>query len=140
MEGFTLAVEFRHRSWFSDRARAATLAMEHDRGMVNVVVDEPNTTANSIPAVWEITTPRLALVRLHGRNHETWNIKGAASASSRFNYDYTDQELAELADQILAIAKSVERVHVVFNNNWEDQGQRNAKTLMQILGDDAVQP
>ncbi len=28
----------------------------------------------------------------------------------------------------------------VENNNWEDQGQRNAKTLMQILGGDAVPP
>ncbi|HIH2751414.1 TPA: DUF72 domain-containing protein [Burkholderia lata] len=140
MEGFTLAVEFRHRSWFSEKARAATLSMERDRGLVNVVVDEPNTTANSIPAVWETTNPRLALIRLHGRNHETWNVKGAASASARFNYDYGDQELAELAAQILVIAKTVESLHVVFNNNWEDQGQRNAKTLMQILGGNAIQP
>ncbi|MFP3584675.1 hypothetical protein SCB29_13710 [Paraburkholderia sp. SIMBA_055] len=28
----------------------------------------------------------------------------------------------------------------VENNNWEDQGQRNAKALMQILGGDAVLP
>lgn len=28
----------------------------------------------------------------------------------------------------------------VENNNWEDQGQRNAKTLMQILGGIAIQP
>ncbi|MBC8726172.1 hypothetical protein F6X37_32965 [Paraburkholderia sp. 31.1] len=28
----------------------------------------------------------------------------------------------------------------VENNHWEDQGQRNAKTLMQILGGDAIQP
>ena len=29
-----------------------------------------------------------ALVRLHGRNRDTWNIKGASAASDRFNYDY----------------------------------------------------
>ncbi|MGF6416410.1 hypothetical protein OKW37_008169 [Paraburkholderia sp. MM5482-R2] len=28
----------------------------------------------------------------------------------------------------------------VENKNYEDQGQRNAKTLMQILGGDAIQP
>lgn len=140
MDGYTLAAEFRHKSWFSDKARETTLSMEREFGLVNVVVDEPNTTANSIPAIWEVTNPQLALVRLHGRNHETWNIQGAASASSRFNYDYNEQELGELAGSILKIAKSVERTHVVFNNNFEDQGQRNARTLMGILGAAAVLP
>ncbi|MEX3640207.1 DUF72 domain-containing protein [Paraburkholderia sp. BR14320] len=140
MEGFTLAAEFRHKSWFSGKAREATLAMECDRSFVNVVVDEPNTTANSIPSVREVTNPSLALIRLHGRNHETWNIKDAPAASSRFNYDYNDEELGSLAEQIIEIAKLVERTHVVFNNNWEDQGQRNAKTLMQMLGGNAIQP
>jgi uncharacterized protein YecE (DUF72 family) len=140
MEGYVLAAEFRHKSWFSEKAREATLALERERGFVNVVVDEPNTTANSIPAVWEVTNPRLALIRLHGRNHETWNIQGATSASSRFNYDYDEAELGGLAAQIGQIAKSVERTHVVFNNNFEDQGQRNARTLMQILGQAAIQP
>lgn len=140
MDGYTLAAEFRHKSWFSENAREATLGMERERRLVNVIVDEPNTTANSIPAIWQVTNPRLALIRLHGRNHETWNIQGAASASSRFNYDYTEQELGELAVSILQIAKAVERTHVVFNNNFEDQGQRNARTLMGILGSAATSP
>jgi uncharacterized protein YecE (DUF72 family) len=139
MEGFTLAAEFRHKSWFSEKASESTLAMERERGFVNVVVDEPNTTTNSIPAMWEVTNPSLALVRLHGRNHETWNIKGAASSSSRFNYDYNDQELGELAGRIGDIAKHVARTHVVFNNNYEDQGQRNARSLMLLLGSHAIQ-
>jgi uncharacterized protein YecE (DUF72 family) len=138
MEGFTLAAEFRHRPCFSEKARESTLAMELKRGIVNVVVDELNTSANSIPAIWEVTNPKLALVRLHGRNHETWNVKDATSASSRFNYDYNEEELAVLAAQIFAIAKSAERTHVIFNNNFEDQGQRNARTLIQVLGQSAV--
>lgn len=28
----------------------------------------------------------------------------------------------------------------VENNNWQDQGHRNAKTLMQILGGSAIEP
>lgn len=32
----------------------------------------------------------LALVRLHGRNHGTWNIKGAKSAAARMmNFNVT---------------------------------------------------
>jgi uncharacterized protein YecE (DUF72 family) len=65
----------------------ATLALERERNLVNVVVDEPQGSSNSIPSVWEVTNSKLALIRLHGRNHETWNIQGAKAASDRFNYD-----------------------------------------------------
>jgi len=61
------------------------------------------------------------------------------AVSKDFN-NYNEEELGGLAAQILKISKSVERTHVVFNNNFEDQGQRNARTLMQILGQDAVAP
>ena len=29
-------------------------------------------------------------------------------------------------------------MNVVFNNNFEDQGQRDARTMIEVLGDDAV--
>lgn len=135
MDGFTVAAEFRHRSWFSEAATAATLELERARKLVNVIVDEPQGPANSVPGVWEITNDTLAVVRLHGRNHETWNVKDAAAASDRFNYDYSDEELAALAEKIRSVAAHVARAHVIFNNNWEDQGQRNARTLTAMLGD-----
>jgi uncharacterized protein YecE (DUF72 family) len=81
--------------------------------------------------VWEVTNPQLAIVRLHGRNRETWNRKGLTSSAERFNYDYSDEELAELGEKIQAIAAA--SVHVVLNNNYEDQGQRNARTLMRMI-------
>jgi uncharacterized protein YecE (DUF72 family) len=86
---------------------------------------------NTIPAVWEVTNSALAIVRLHGRNHETWSRKGLISSAQRFNYDYSDDELADLAPKIEALPST--RVHVVLNNNYEDQGQRNARTLMGLL-------
>ena len=66
------------------------------------------------------TNPKLAVVRLHGRNAETWDIKGATAAFERFNYVYSDKELARLAISIQASAEKVAAVHVVFNNNSED--------------------
>jgi uncharacterized protein YecE (DUF72 family) len=140
MEGFTVAAEFRHRSWFSEAAAAATLEFERARKLVNVIVDEPQGPANSVPAVWELTNGILAIVRLHGRNHEKWNVRDAKAASDRFNYDYSDEELGELAGKIREIAGHVSRTHVIFNNNFEDQGQRNARTLMDILGASAISP
>lgn len=133
MRGHRLAVEFRHRSWFSGEAREQTLAFEREHMLVNVVVDEPQGTANSIPAVWEVTNADLAVVRLHGRNAGTWNSPEVRSSSDRFNYDYPDAELADLARSIEALAEQVARTHVIFNNNYEDQGQRNATTLMRLL-------
>jgi uncharacterized protein YecE (DUF72 family) len=74
---FTVAVEFRNRTWFnSERHTTRTLDFERQNGFVNVVVDEPQDIANTIPSAWEVTNAELALVRLHGRNHGTWNKKG----------------------------------------------------------------
>jgi uncharacterized protein YecE (DUF72 family) len=131
--GALMSVEFRHRSWFTPEHRDRTLAFERSHGLTHVVVDEPQGFANTIPQIWETTTPALGIVRLHGRNAQTWNSKSAASASDRFNYNYSDAELGELADSIRQLAGQLGIVHVIFNNNYEDQGQRNATTLMQLL-------
>ncbi|WP_296653656.1 DUF72 domain-containing protein [Paraburkholderia sp.] len=136
--GYRMAVEFRNRSWFDDAHAASTLAFERERALVHVVADEPQGPANTIPLVWEVTNDTLALVRLHGRNQATWNIKGATASSERFNYDYNDDELADLAEEIRKIAAYVAQTHVLFNNNYEDQGQRNARTLMAMLGNPLV--
>src|SRR5450830_663898 len=133
MQGHTVAVEFRNRTWFDDEHSAQTLAFERELGVVHVVVAVPQGIGNSMPAVWEVTHPDLAIVRLHGRNSETWNQKGLTAASDRFNYDYSDKELAALATHIRSLATKVGMVQVVFNNNNEDQGQRNARTLMRLL-------
>lgn len=133
MAGHTLSVEFRHKSWFEAEQAASTLAFERELGVVHTVVDGPQGFDNSVPAVWETTHPACALLRLHGRNTDTWNIKGATVASDRFNYDYADTELAAMAPSIERLTERVGQVHVVFNNNLEDQGQRNAGSLMRLL-------
>src|SRR5215207_1455213 len=116
------AVEFRNASWWNERNRASTLAFEREYGLVNVVVDGPQGVGNSVPPVWEVTSPRLAVVRMHGRNHATWNLKGLKAASDRFNYDYSEQELSEIAERVAELAQAVPVVHAVMNNNYEDQG------------------
>ncbi len=134
MAGHDLSVEFRHRSWFAnaDETRA-TIAFLREMGVAHTVVDGPQGFSNSVPAVWEATHPRIALLRLHGRNSKTWNIKGATSASDRFNYDYPEGELAELVRRLERLALTALQTHVIFNNNMEDQGQRNARTMVGLL-------
>ena len=128
-----MAVEFRNKSWFDGANAAKTLAFERELGVVHTIVDGPQGFANSVPDVWEVTHPELALVRLHGRNYETWNHKGPAS-SSRFNYWYSGEELAALKPEILDISRKARKVHVLFNTNYEDQGQVNARLMRQVLG------
>lgn len=132
MAGYHLAIEFRHYSWFDRQNQASTLAFERTHDLTHVIVDEPQGFANSIPSIWEVTSAKLAIVRLHGRNSATWNIGGEA-ASERFNYDYSDQELGQIAESTKGIASEADETDAVFNNNYEDQGQRNGKTLMSIL-------
>jgi len=70
------------------------------------------------------------LVRLHGRNVESWNAT-AGAASGRFDYDYSQEELAKIAAEIRRL--KAREVHVVFNNCFEDQGQRNGRQMRALL-------
>ena len=132
MEGYLLSVEFRNKSWFDGDNLAKTAAFERELGVVHTIVDGPQGFANCVPCVWDVTNPALALVRLHGRNKEIWNIKASAS-SSRFNYWYSQDELAALVPRIRRVADLAGAVHVVFNTNYEDQGQVNARLLTRLM-------
>ncbi|CRD94893.1 Protein of uncharacterised function DUF72 [Bordetella pertussis] len=66
------------------------------------------------------------------RHASAWNNRAAAS-SSRFQYEYSPQELAELAERVRRLAERARQTHAVFNTNYEDQGMRNAAGLAAAL-------
>lgn len=132
LSGFRVAVEMRNKSWLGEKHRDEALAFEREHGLANVVVDEPQ-TGNSVPAVWEATTDELAIVRLHGRNVETWSQKDLPSAAARFGYLYSDEELHELVPPVRALARKTKEVHVLFNNCHRDNAQTNAAALRRML-------
>jgi uncharacterized protein YecE (DUF72 family) len=134
MAGHLVAVEFRNKTWFEPDKVDQTIAFERELGVVHTIVDGPQGFANCVPCIWEVTHPALALVRLHGRNADTWNIKGAASSASRFNYWYSKDELAAMVPEVRHLAGLAQHVHVLFNTNYEDQGQVNARLMRQVLG------
>jgi uncharacterized protein YecE (DUF72 family) len=133
MRDYTLSVEFRNRTWFDEGHLGDTLAFERELNVVHTVIDGPQGFSNTVPPVWESTHLEYSLVRLHGRNRDTWNLKGAKSAAERFNYDYPAEELVEIAGRVERLAPQTLVTHVIMNNNWEDQGQRNGLELMRIL-------
>lgn len=133
MQGHLLAAEFRHATWFFGEHLEHTLDWERRLGLVHTIVDSPQGFANCVPCVWDVTNPRLAIVRLHGRNKETWNKKGLAASSARFDYQYSREELAAMLPEIRHLATQARSVHVVFNTNYQDQGQVGGRMLMDLL-------
>lgn len=133
MQGHLVAVEFRNQTWLSESERGRTLDWERRLGVAHVVVDEPQGTGNFAHGVWAVTHPRLAVVRLHGRNADTWNAKGLSASSERFNYEYSGDELKGLASQIESLADEAFEVQVLVNVNYEDQGIRAAREMAGIL-------
>jgi uncharacterized protein YecE (DUF72 family) len=141
LAGHDVLVEFRHRSWFEDENRAETLSLLEELDATHVVVDAPKTEAkNLIPTVPELTSP-LLYVRFHGRNAKTWNIRGK-SAAERFDYLYTDEELAEWASTLRELANDAKQAFAFFNNNgrspdgsggWIAQAPINALMLKKLL-------
>ena len=56
------------------------------------------------------------------------------SGGSRYDYDYSEQELTEWAETVEDLASQARQVHVLFNNNARGAGTRNALALGRMLG------
>jgi uncharacterized protein YecE (DUF72 family) len=146
LAGDRALVEFRHRSWLDDENRARTLAFLEELGAAHVIVDAPKTEAkNLVPTVVATTSP-LAYVRMHGRNAKTWNVRGG-SASDRFDYLYSPEELGEWSAPLREVSEAAEEVYVLFNNNrWSRRGDgelaaqapANAVALQRILDEQGI--
>jgi uncharacterized protein YecE (DUF72 family) len=138
--GWTVAAEFRHRSWFPDHGRE-TLESLRDAGLAHVVVDGP-VMGGSVPRV-ATATARTAVVRLHGRNAEGWarQLRGEGPAvREKYDYLYTEAELAELTPEIEALGEEAEQILVSFNNNNRAYPVQNALMLRRMLGHPVESP
>lgn len=131
LPGYHLAIEFRHHSWLDDKHRTETLRFLRDNGLVFVCVDEPQGFASSLPPIAEATAD-VAYVRFHGRNAATWEAPGA-SASDRFDWYYTREEMGEWVPKIEALREQTRSVHALMNTNRGDQGPVNARLLASLL-------
>jgi len=129
---YTIAVEFRNNLWLSQRNQERTLKLLADNAISYVCVDEPQGFRSSVPSVVAATAP-VALVRMHGRNYETWEKKGIGAAE-RFDYLYGEEELEEWLPRVRQLAQGAREVHVLMNNCHNDFAVRNARQLADRLG------
>jgi uncharacterized protein YecE (DUF72 family) len=70
-------------------------------------------------------------VRLHGRNYDQWFE--AERGEDRYNYLYSDAELAGWKDKIERIAHKADVTYVVANNHFEGKAGVNALQLKHML-------
>jgi uncharacterized protein YecE (DUF72 family) len=134
LPGATIAVEFRHRSWFPDHADE-TLGALRAAGLAHVIADAP-AMVGSMPHVTAVTAPT-SILRLHGRNAEGWQrqLRGEEpTVREKYDYLYSDAELAAMVPEVMGLAHESEEVFVSFNNNNRDYPVRNALAMRRLLG------
>ena len=131
---YRLAIEFRNRNWAIGDLLGSTTDFLKQRKVAFVNVDAPSAEHFTImPSnLDEITNPHLAYLRLHGRNSDAY-LKGKTVAA-RFNYDYNDNEIAEVVERSKKLARTTRELHVIFNNNNLDYAPRAAARLRVALG------
>jgi len=137
LPGWTIAVEFRDRSWFPDHADE-TLALLRRAGLAHVIVDAP-AAAHAVPR-FTARTSETAVFRLHGRNADGWlrQLRGEEPAvREKYDYLYTDAELRDLLPDVESAADDGE-VYVSFNNNNRDYPVRNALAMRRLLGQPVI--
>ena len=133
-------VELRNRHWLEGDQLARTLDFFRRHQTALVLVDAPNDKHFTImPSDFnEVTNARLAYLRLHGRNAEGY-LRGKTVAE-RFYYDYSDEEISEVAERAKKLAQKADTVHVIFNNNALDFAPHAALRLRAALGQLAKAP
>ena len=130
-----VAVEFRRRSWASSKRFEKVLDWLSAHDAVFVSVDTPPGDHVPIfPPIDAVTDDALAYMRCHGRNTEGY-LHGR-SVAERFDYDYSKEELEEIAGRARDLDSEAEQVHVMFNNNARELAPKAARGLRTILGQD----
>lgn len=129
-------VELRNQRWFGEEKNKTrrTLAFFATHDIPLVIVDGPQGLESSVPPIAMVTSPRLALVRMHGRRVETWEAPNVPTVE-RYRYLYSARELGEWVPKILGVAPQAQRTHVLMNNCFAHYGTQNAAELTAMLFD-----
>jgi uncharacterized protein YecE (DUF72 family) len=126
LEAVPTYVEFRHDSWMKEEIYRSL----HECGLGFVNVDLPR--LRSLPTPSQVVTGQNAYVRLHGRNAAQWH--GPSSASLRYDYRYSDEELDAWVIRVETMMDSVQKVYVFTNNCHKGSSFVDALRMKQRLG------
>jgi uncharacterized protein YecE (DUF72 family) len=132
LKDFRIAVEFRHRSWLKERNTEETLSFLEEHDLPFVGVDMPQGFDSSLPPIVAATADDLGMVRFHGRDRTAWAKKNV-SASERFRYEYSTDELREWVPRIRTLSQETRETHILMNNCYRDFAVNNARQLGDLL-------
>jgi uncharacterized protein YecE (DUF72 family) len=125
---YPLVVELRHASW--SEKPTYELLREHGAGFCNI--DQP-VIGRSIKPSDRATSP-VGYVRLHGRRYDTWfNDDPEIPPHERYNYLYTEEELAPWAGRIRKVSGETKTTFVITNNHYQGKAVVNALELISLL-------
>ena len=134
-----IAVEFRNPAWLAPRIRERVWAELRANDMTYVVADTPPGTPTSMPRAAAVTTPRLSVVRMHGRRSELWGAR-EATVAEKYRYLYDRAELEDWLSIVLELGEAVEQLHIVFNNCYANYGTTNALEMAGLVADASATP
>ena len=100
--------------------------------MPYVCVDMPQCFDSTLPPITAAPAKDLAMVRFHGRDREVW-AKKDVSASERFRYEYSQDELREWVPKVRELSGQARETHVLMNNCYRDYAVNNARELGDLL-------
>jgi uncharacterized protein YecE (DUF72 family) len=118
-------IEVRHESWNNSE----TLAEFARQNVSFCNIDQPVIGLSLAPT--EHVTAPVGYVRLHGRNYKEWFT--AERGEDRYNYLYSESEIAEWKEKVERIAKQSQTTYVVTNNHFQARAGVNALELKSLL-------
>jgi uncharacterized protein YecE (DUF72 family) len=130
---FPLAVEVRHRSWQLPEVREFL----RETGLDFCNIDQPLVSYPLGATRW-VTGPR-AYLRCHGRRREAW-FEFGEDRQARYDYDYSPEELEDLAARARELMAQAPEVYVIFNNHPGGKAVANGLELSHRLTGAAFRP
>jgi len=127
---FPRVVEVRHESWNNPE----TLSYFTERNVAFCNLAHPP-IGRSLAATEHVSSPAGYGPR-HGRNYDQWFE--AEKGADRYNYLYSETELAGWKEKIERIAQKAEVTYVVANNHFEGKAGVNALQLKHALSGERV--
>jgi uncharacterized protein YecE (DUF72 family) len=128
------AVEFRNHRWVAPNVADRVFGFLTDHQLAYVIVDEPQGLASSVPPVTRVTSPELAVIRMHGRRSDQWERRGATVAD-KYRYLYDQEQLAEWAPRVSEVAAQTRNTRLVFNNCYGNYATTNALEMTSMLAE-----
>ena len=125
LEAYPRVIEVRHASWNNQ----GILGYFSEKGVSFCNIDQP-LLGRAIAPTTHATAP-IGYVRLHGRNYEQWFEHEAPH--DRYNYLYSEGELARWKPRIEEIAQKTDVTFVIANNHFEGKAAVNGLQLKYML-------